>query len=177
MDFECKVISSTQTFSQAWWEDIVNAHLYQHVQVCVPAPLNSTAFFSNDNQISINVIGYVGVAPSSFDLILDPLIHLRSSLKSISVVNGKTPAQIMLLDTFRNCSGKLRYFDKQKFFIDTPATYGFSGGICFVPSSSNEWEFIGILLGTTKLWNYCISLTTTSTYKSCQNLFRNKQEL
>jgi hypothetical protein len=155
----------------------VNAHLYQYFEVCIPTRFNSTAFVSNDNQISINVIGYVDTALASFDLILDPLIHLRSSLKSISVVNEKTPAQIMLPNTFANCTGKLRYFDKQKLFIDTPATFGFSGGLCYLQSNRNEWEFIGILLGTTKLWNYCMLLANTSTYHSHEHLFRNKEEL
>jgi hypothetical protein len=44
-------------------------------------------------------------------------------------------------------------------------------------SNPNEWEFFGILLGTTKLWNFCISLTATSTYNSYENLLRTKQEL
>ena len=98
----------------------MNAHLYQYFEVCIPTPFNSTAFFSDDKQISINVIGYVGTAPSSFDLIVDPFIYLRSSLKSISVVNGEKPTEIMLANTFANCTGKLRFFDKKKLFIDTP---------------------------------------------------------
>ncbi|CAF3596414.1 unnamed protein product [Rotaria sp. Silwood1] len=155
----------------------VNSHLHQHFEVCIPIPFNSTAFVSNNNRISINVIGYVGTAPSSFDLIPDPWIHRQASLKTITNVNGKTPAQLMLPYTFVNCSGKLRYFDEKKLYIDTPATFCFSGGLCFLQSNLNEWEFIGILLGTTKLWNYCVSLTTTATYNSYYNLFTNKQEL
>ncbi|CAF1520727.1 unnamed protein product, partial [Adineta steineri] len=81
---------------------------------------------------------YIDTAPSSLDLISDPLIHLRSLLKSISTVNGKTSTQIMLPDTFSNCTEKLRYFDKCKLFIDTPVTFGFSGGICFLQFNSNE---------------------------------------
>ncbi len=87
------------------------------------------------------------------------------------------PTQIMLPNTFANCTGKLQYFDKQNIFIDTPATFSFSGGLCFLQSNPNEWEFIGILLGTTKLWNCCVSLTATSTYNSYENLLRTKQEL
>jgi hypothetical protein len=80
----------------------------------------------------------------------------------------------MLPNTFTICTGELHYFDKQKLYIATPATFGFSGGPCFLQSNSNEWEFIGILLGITKLWNYCILLTTTSTYNSHYKLFQTK---
>jgi len=184
LELECQVISSTTTFSVSWWEDIgiikcskVNSHFYQHFEICMPTSFNSTTFVSNKNLVSINVIGYVGTAPSFFDLIPDPLIYLRASLKSITVVNGKTPTQLMLPNTFINCTGKVRYFDKIKLYIDTPATFGFSGGPCFLQSNPNEWEFIGILLGATKLWNYCILLTPTATYNSYYASFTNKQEL
>ncbi|CAF4080537.1 unnamed protein product [Rotaria sp. Silwood1] len=83
----------------------------------------------------------------------------------------------MLPNTFVNCTGKLRYFVETKLYIDTPITFGFSGGPCFLQSNLNEWKFIGILLGTTKLWNYCVSLTTIATYYSYYNLLTNKQEL
>ncbi|CAF3480649.1 unnamed protein product, partial [Rotaria sp. Silwood2] len=33
-----------------------------------------------------------------------------------------------------------------------------SGGPCFLSSNINQWEFIGILTGTSKLWNTCTSL-------------------
>lgn len=155
----------------------MNLYLQQHFEVCKPMPLNSTAFISNINHMSINVIGYVGRAPSSFDLIPDRWITLQTSLKTIAEVNGKTPAQLMLPNTFVNCTGKLKYFEKNKLYIDTPATFGFSGGPCFLQSNFDEWEFVGILLGTTKLWNFCVSLTTTSTYNTFYSLFGKKQEL
>ncbi|CAF4504064.1 unnamed protein product, partial [Rotaria sp. Silwood2] len=132
----------------------------------IPTSFNSTEFILNNNCISINVIGYVGIAPSSFDLIPYPLIYLRASLKSIAVVNDKTPTQLRLLNTFINCTGKSRYFDKTKLNIDIPPTFNFSGGLCFLQSNSNQWQFIAILLEATKLWNYCIPLTTTATYSS-----------
>ncbi|CAF4033723.1 unnamed protein product, partial [Rotaria sordida] len=34
---------------------------------------------------------------------------------------------------------------------DTPSTYGFSGGPCFLSSNRNQWKFIGILTGASKL--------------------------
>jgi hypothetical protein len=131
----------------------------------------------NNNRLSINVIGYVGTVPSSFDLISDPLIYLGTPLKSISSVNGKTPTNLMLQNTFTNCTGQIRYFDNKKIYIDTPATFVFSGGPCILASNQNEWEFTGLLIGTTKLWNYCISLTATKTYSSYYKLFTNKYEL
>ncbi len=82
----------------------------------------------------------------------------------------------MLPNGFINCTGKLRYFDDKKLYIATLATFGFGGGSYF-ESNSDVWQFIGILLGTTKLWNYCTLLTTTSTYISYYGLFTNKQEL
>ena len=136
----------------------VNKNLNAYFEICLPKPFNSTSI--NDDS-SINVIGYVGTAPSSFDLIPDPLVFFRQSLKNLAIVNGKTPAQMMIPKTFVNCSGKLRYFDRKKIYIDTPATFGFSGGPCFLESSPNEWEFFGMLLGSTKLWNYCTLLSTT----------------
>ena len=70
----------------------MNWHLLQHFEICIPTPFNSTAFVLNNNYMSMNVIGYVGRAPSLFDLIADPWIDLQVSLKTISDVNGKTPA-------------------------------------------------------------------------------------
>lgn len=140
----------------------------------MPRPFNSTSI---NNNISINVVGYVGTASPSFDLIPDPLVFFRQSLKNLATVNGKTPTQMMIPKTFVNCSGKLRYFDQKRIYIDTPATFGFSGGPCFLQSGPNEWEFLGILLGSTKLWNYCRLLSTTGTYNSYSKFFSNKQEL
>lgn len=154
----------------------MNPHLYEYFEVCKPSAFNSTTF-SNNNRLSINVIGYVGTVPSSFDLIADPLIYLGASLKSISSVNGKTPTKLMLQNTFTNCTGHIRYFENKKICIDTPATFGFSGGPCILTSNQNEWEFIGILIGTTKVWNYCISLTDTKTYYSYDKLLTVEYEL
>ncbi|CAF3758462.1 unnamed protein product [Rotaria sp. Silwood1] len=145
----------------------MNSYLQQHFEVCIPTPFNSTAFSSNTNRISINVIRYVDNVSSSFDLISDPWIHFQPSLKTITDVNGKIPAQLMLPNTFVNCTGKLRYFDETKLYIDTPITFGFSGGPCFLQSNLNEWKLIGILPAT----------TTIATYYSYYNLFTNKQEL
>jgi hypothetical protein len=40
--------------------------------------------------------------------------NLRASLKNIAVVNGKTQTQLMLPNTFINCTGKIRYFNNKK---------------------------------------------------------------
>ena len=42
--------------------------------------------------MSMNIIEYVGRAPSFFDLSADSWIDLQAFLKTISDVNGKTPA-------------------------------------------------------------------------------------
>ncbi|CAF1561376.1 unnamed protein product, partial [Didymodactylos carnosus] len=120
----------------------VNSHLYEYFEVCIPKPLNLTPSIQYDNDISINVIEYVGTAPAAFDLIPDPLIFFRESLKRLDTVDGKAPTQLMLPNTFLNCTGKLRFFDNKILYIDTPATLGFGGGLCFLQSNPNEWEFI-----------------------------------
>jgi hypothetical protein len=113
---------------------------------------------------SINVIGYVRHAPSSFDLIIDPFFPSFAPLISVDTIDGKTPANLLHEGKFMNCTGKLRLFDGNKIFIDSPSTYGFSGGPCFFTGNSDGWSFNGILNGATRLWNACTSLKGSNVF-------------
>jgi hypothetical protein len=82
-----------------------------------------------------------------------------------------------------NCTGTLRLMDHNKLYIDTPSTYGFSGGPCYLTSNVNQWEFTGILTGASRLWNVCTSLQHSNIFqyyyyeisqkKKQNNLFKN----
>jgi hypothetical protein len=113
---------------------------------------------------SVNVIGYVGRAPISFDLIIDPFFSSLTPLIRIDTVNGKTPSNVLHEHKFMNCTGKLRLIDGRKIYIDTPSTYGFSGGPCFFTSNTDEWAFDGLLTGASRLWNVCTSLKDSKAF-------------
>ena len=114
---------------------------------------------------SINVIGFVSQAPMSFDLIIDPHYSSYSPLMSINSIDGKTPDKLLHDQTFMNCTGDLRLIDHRRLYIDTPSTYGFTGGPCFLTLNKDPYEFNGVLTGTTRLWNTCILLTKSSVFQ------------
>jgi hypothetical protein len=65
-----------------------------------------------------------------------------------------------------NCTGKLRLIDDRKMYIDTSSIYGFSGGPCFSMTNANEWSFIGMFTGSSKLWNICNLLSQSAVFWS-----------
>jgi len=124
------------------------------MEVCTPVRQNSPLKL----RIPINTIGCVGQPPLAFDLIVDPFFSSLKPLMNIDSINGKTPSNLLHLQKFMNCTGTLRLIDGRKMYIDTPSTYGFSGGPCFSITDTNEWSFIGILQGASRLWNVCTLL-------------------
>ena len=72
---------------------------------------------------------------------------------------------------FMNCTGTLRLTDQRMLHIDTPSTYGFSGGPCFIPKHTGEWEFIGMLIGASRLWNKCTLLQQSVAFNFHYNQF------
>ncbi|CAF3837219.1 unnamed protein product [Rotaria sp. Silwood1] len=148
--------------------------MFNYIEVCQVALNNSQSISSGS---SISVIGFVGRPPVSFDLIIDPFFSSSSPLISIPAIHGKTPENFLLNNKFMNCTGQLRLIDSRKLFIDTPSTYGFSGGPCFLSSNRNQWEFIGILTGASKLWNTCTSLQHSTIFNYYYNeILLNKVE-
>ena len=130
-------------------------------------PLKTNQSISSSS--TIGIIGFVGRPPDSFDLIINPFFSSFSPLISIPAIHGKRPEYFLLNNKFMNCTGKLRLINNKKLFIDTPSTYGFSGGPCFLPSRKNPWEFIGILTGASKLWNTCTSLQHSTIFSYYYN--------
>ncbi|CAF3647044.1 unnamed protein product [Rotaria socialis] len=158
---DCQLISSRLILSKDWWDDIV--------------ALNNSQSISSGS--SINVIGFVGRPPVSFDLIIDPFFSTSSPLIIIPAIHGETPEHFLLNNKFMNCTAQLRLIDNRKLFIDTPSTYGFSGGPCFLSSNRNQWGFIGILTGASKLWNTCTSLQHSTIFNYYYNeILLNKVE-
>jgi hypothetical protein len=158
---KCQVVSSRLALSYTWWDDIglikcsnLQSNIFQYIEECKPI-LDNNRPPSSD---SINVIGYVGHALASFDLVIDPFFSSLLPLISMDTFDGKTPANLLTEGKFMNCTGKLRAIDGPKMFIDTPSTYGFSGGACFFTAHHDGWSFDGILNGATRLWNVCTSL-------------------
>ncbi len=125
----------------------LQSNTVRYIEVCKPM-LDNTRPSSSD---SINVIGYVGHALASFDLIIDPFFWSLAPLTSIDTFNGRTPDNLLQKGKFMNCTGNLRSYDDRKIFIDTPSTYGFSGGPCFFTTNSDGWSFDGVLNGATRL--------------------------
>ncbi|CAF1931760.1 unnamed protein product [Rotaria magnacalcarata] len=166
---DCQLISSKLSLSNAWKDDIgiikctnIETDMFQYFEICQPKLNNNlTIPYSS----SINVIGYVGRPPTAFDLIVDPFFTSLSSLMTVNTINGKTPENLLINKKFMNCTGELRLTDDRKLFIDTPSTYGFSGGPCFISTSKNQWEFVGILTGASKLWNTCTALQHSNIFK------------
>lgn len=138
----------------------INEDIYQFLEVC--SPIRDDIIVALDT--SVNVIGYVGRSPTSFDVIMDPFFSSLSPLMTVDSIEGKTPSNFLQEHTFMNCTGTLRLIDKQKMYIDTPSTYGFSGGPCFSLTNTNPWSFNGILIGTSRLWNVCTRLTESTTF-------------
>ncbi|CAM4843340.1 unnamed protein product [Rotaria magnacalcarata] len=179
---DCQLISSRLILSKDWWDDIaiikcsnIETNMFNYIEVCQVALNNSQPISSGS---SINVIGFVGRPPVSFDLIIDPFFSTSTPLISIPAIHGKTPEHFLLNNKFMNCTGQLRLIDNRKLFIDTPSTYGFSGGPCFLSSNRNQWEFIGILTGASKLWNTCTSLQHSTIFNYYYNeiLFNKVEE-
>ncbi|CAF1352172.1 unnamed protein product [Adineta steineri] len=100
---------------------------------------------------AINVIGFVGRSPEALDLVIDPHFSSYLPLVTIESFNGKKPEQLLTMYQFMNCTGTLRLMDHRILYIDTPATYGFSGVLCFIPKYNDEWQFIGLLTGASRL--------------------------
>ena len=126
---------------------------------------------------SINVIGYVGRPPPAFDLIIDPFFSSLTPLMRIDSINEKTLSNMLHVGKFMNCAGNVRLIDGRKIYIDTPSTYGFSGGPCFIASGPDAWEFHGIMSGASRLWNVCISLKDSKTFMDYLNhLIKIKKE-
>jgi hypothetical protein len=119
--------------------------------------------------LSVNVIGFVGRPPVSFDLLVNPYFSSYLPLIPIDSVNGKKPENLLLEYRFMNCTGTLRLKDQRTLYIDTPSTYGFSGGPCFIPTYTGEWDFIGMLTGASRLWNKCILLQQSTVFNSYYN--------
>jgi hypothetical protein len=152
----------------------VQTNILSFVEVCKPK-LNNIPSISDTS--SINVIGFVGQPPVSFDLIVEPFFSSLLPLTSINSINGKTPDKLLLAKRFMNCTGTLRLMDRNKLYIDTPSTYGFSGGPCFLTSNVNQWEFIGILTGASRLWNVCTSLQHSNIFQYYYNeITQNKKQ-
>jgi hypothetical protein len=158
----------------------VQTNILSFVEVCKPK-LNNIPSISDRS--SINVIGFVDQPPLSFDLIVEPFFSSLLPLISIDSINGTTPEKLLLAKRFMNCTGTLRLMDHNKLYIDTPSTYGFSGGPCFLTSNVNQSEFIGIFTGASRLWNVCTSLQHSNIFqyyyyeitqnKKQNNLFKN----
>ncbi|CAF4920806.1 unnamed protein product, partial [Rotaria sp. Silwood1] len=152
----------------------IETNMFNYIEICQAALNNSQSISSGS---SISVIGFVGRPPVSFDLIIDPFFPSSSPLISIPAIHGKTPEHFLLNNKFMNCTGQLRLIDNRKLFIDTPSTYGFNGGPCFLSSDRNQWEFIGILTGALKLWNTCTSLQHATIFNYYYNeILLNKVE-
>ncbi|CAF1081441.1 unnamed protein product [Rotaria sordida] len=169
----CQLISSKLILSKDWWDDIaiikcsnIETNLFSYIEVCQAALNNSQSISSGS---SISVIGFVSRPPVSFDLIVDPFFSSLSPLISIPAIHGKTPEHFFLHNKFMNCTGQLRLIDNRKLFIDTPSTYGFSGAPCVSSLNRNQWEFIGILTGASKLWNTCTSLPQSTIFNYYYN--------
>ncbi|CAF3906164.1 unnamed protein product [Rotaria sordida] len=144
----------------------IETNLFSYIEVCQAALNNSQSIsFSS----SISVIGFVSRPPVSFDLIIDPFFSSLSPLISIPAIHGKTPEHFFLHNKFMNCTGQLRLIDDRKLFIDTPSTYGFSGAPCVSSLNRNQWEFIDILTGASKLWNTCTSLPQSTIFNYYYN--------
>ena len=125
----------------------------------------------------MNVVGYVGRAPAAFDVIIDPFFLSPTPLMAMEFINGKTPSNILIAGKFMNCSGKIRMKDGRKIQIDTPSTYGFSGGLCFVRTGIDPWQFYGIMSEASRLWNICISLKESRTFLDyINNSLKTKRE-
>ncbi|CAF1653323.1 unnamed protein product [Adineta ricciae] len=151
LEMHCQVKSSAFVFSTNWWDDIgilqcsnVPENLFAYFEVCRPK-LDHTLPISA--LTPVNVIGFVARSPETFDFIIDP--HFSSYLPLITMksANGKRPEHLLPMYRFMNCTGTLRLSDQHILYIDTPATYGFSGGVCFLPKDNDEWEFTGLLIG------------------------------
>ncbi|CAF3913041.1 unnamed protein product, partial [Rotaria sp. Silwood1] len=152
----------------------IETNMFNYIEICQAALNNSQSISSGS---SISVIGFVGRPPVSFDLIIDPFFPSSSPLISIPAIHGKTPEHFLLNNKFMNCTGQLRLIDNRKLFIDTPSTYGFKCGPCFLSSDRNQWEFIGILTGALKLWNTCTSLQHSTIFNYYYNeILLNKVE-
>jgi len=119
--------------------------------------------------LPINVIGFVGRSPEAFDLVINPYFSSYLPLVTMESINGKKPENFLSLHGFMNCTGNLRLADRCMLYIDTPATYGFSGGLCFLSKYTDEWEFLGLLTGASRLWNKCILLQESTVFKSYYN--------
>ena len=96
---------------------------------------------------------------------------------AMEFINGKIPSNILIAGKFMNCSGKIRMKDGRNIHIDTPSTYGFSGGPCFVRTGFDPWQFYGIMSGASRLWNRCISLKESRTFLDyINNSLKTKRE-
>ncbi|CAF0901851.1 unnamed protein product, partial [Didymodactylos carnosus] len=148
------------------------------LEICTPTLNNRQSISTTlSTASSINVIGFVVRPPSSFDLIVDPYFFSHSPLISMDSVDGKKPENLLLTKQFMNCTGRLRLINPNRLFIDTPSTYGFSGAPCFTPTNAGERDFIGILTGTTKLWNKCTLLQkSTGFHYYYDKLVRNEEK-
>ncbi|CAF1411424.1 unnamed protein product [Adineta ricciae] len=114
LEMHCQVKSSAFVFSTNWWDDIVCRPKLDHT-----LPISALT--------PVNVIGFVARSPETFDFIIDP--HFSSYLPLITMksANGKRPEHLLPMYRFMNCTGTLRLSDQHILYIDTPATYGFSG--------------------------------------------------
>mgnify|MGYP002423777082 CR=1 FL=1 len=138
----------------------VAPNLFEYLEQCRPV-LNDSQLTSHSN---INVIGYVERPPETFDMLINPSFTTQTPLMKLNSVHGKVPANILQIGTFMNCTGKVRLIRSNQIYIDTPSTYGFSGGPCFITSATNGWNFHGIMTGASRLWNVCISLTNSKAF-------------
>lgn len=138
-------------------------HLFTYLEVCQPKLDNSLPISAPS---SINVIGFVHRSPGSFNLIVSPSFSSFFPIISIDSVDEKTPEDFLLEEQFMNCTGTLHLTDQRMLYIDTPSTFGFGGGPCFIPYDSDEWQFIGILTGASRLWNRCTLLHQSTAFKS-----------
>jgi hypothetical protein len=143
----------------------IQTNTFRYIEECKPILHN----FQSISHTSINVIGYVDRSPLSFDLIIDPFFSSLTPLWSIDSVDGETPSDTLHPGKFMNCTGNVRLIDGRKIYIDTPSTYGFSGGPCFITSTSDGWSFHGILSSASRLWNVCISLKESKAFVAYYN--------
>ena len=144
------------------------------MEICKP---KLTTIGSIPTGSPINIIGFAGQAPVSFDLIKEPHYFSYSPLMRINSIDSKTPDNLLNGQIFMNCTGDLRLIDHRRLYMDTPSTYGFSGGPCFFTLNKDPYEFNGVLTGTTRLWNTCILLTKSSIFQWYYNrLISNSNE-
>ena len=148
-------------------------HLFTYLEAYQPKLDNSLPISAPS---SISVIGFVYQSPRSFALIVSPSFSSFFPTVPIDSVDGKEPEDLLPELQFMNCTGTLRMTDQRKLYIDTPSTFGFGGGPCFIPYDSGEWQLIGILTGASRLWNRCTLLHQSTAFKSFYNQLMTDEE-